>query len=64
MITDELKTQPYLSLQVRLSQELINRIDANRASMTMRPTRSQMIRFLLENALSIMEEEKSNEPQS
>jgi metal-responsive CopG/Arc/MetJ family transcriptional regulator len=46
------------TLQVRLPLELLRRIDTNRLKMTMRPSRSQMIRFLIENALNIMEEKR------
>jgi metal-responsive CopG/Arc/MetJ family transcriptional regulator len=49
------------TLQVRLPQDLLKRIDAYRFQLTMRPTRSQTIRFLLENALSILEEAHGNE---
>jgi hypothetical protein len=52
---------PLATLQVRLPQDLLKRIDAYRLKLTMRPTRSQTIRFLLENAMGILEEGKDNE---
>jgi hypothetical protein len=50
------KTERLATLQVRLPQDLLKRIDAYRLKLTMRPTRSQTIRFLLENAMSILED--------
>jgi Arc/MetJ-type ribon-helix-helix transcriptional regulator len=47
-----------VSLQVRLPQALLDRIDTHRASVKMRPSRSQVIRFLLENAMTVVEEKE------
>jgi predicted DNA-binding protein len=47
-----------VSLQIRLPQELIERIDKYRLSLTMRPTRSMTIRFLIENAMAILEDKR------
>jgi hypothetical protein len=44
------------TLQVRLRPEQLERIDKMRVRMPLRPTRSQMIRFLLVNAMTILEE--------
>jgi hypothetical protein len=49
--------EPMATLQIRLPQELLQRIDNYRLSLTMRPTRSMMMRFLLENAMGIIEEQ-------
>jgi hypothetical protein len=60
MITRPTRTEPQRldSLQIRLSPDLLRRIDAYRAKLTMRPTRSMTIRFLLTNAMAILEEEE------
>lgn len=53
------KSEPPMApdpVKVRLPKELIERIDAYRARVPTRPTRSQIIRFLLDHALNIIEE--------
>lgn len=50
--------EPMITLQVRLSQSLLARIDGYRRRSLMRPNRSQAIRFLLENAISLLEDTK------
>jgi len=54
-------TNPLVTIQVRLPQELLQWIDDYRQGMTMRPTRSQMMRFLLENARNILVERTRDE---
>lgn len=51
--TDEPLLDP---LKVRLPKELLDRIDQYRLSLPLRPTRSQIVRFLLEHAMNIIEE--------
>lgn len=50
--------QSMVNLQMRLSREMVDRIDKLRMGMTMRPSRTQTIRWLLENGLSILESSK------
>jgi predicted DNA-binding protein len=50
------RDEKLLTLQIRIPPELMRRIDTYRLNLTMRPTRSQYIRFLLENAMTILEE--------
>ena len=47
--------EPLVPIQLRLSPTQIARIDRYRRGMTLRPTRAWTIRFLLENALNILE---------
>jgi len=49
-----------VTLQVRLNQSLVQRIDRYRLSLTLRPSRSQMIRYLVGHAMSISEEQLKN----
>jgi hypothetical protein len=45
-----------VTLQIRLSREMIDWIDVLRMKMPMRPSRAQTIRWMLENARDILEE--------
>lgn len=44
-----------VTVQIRLTQELLNRIDRYRLSLTWKPSRSHAMRFLMENAMAIIE---------
>jgi metal-responsive CopG/Arc/MetJ family transcriptional regulator len=57
------KPQPLVTVQVRLPPDLLQRIDDYRQKLTIRPTRSQVVRFLLENAVSILEAGETNAPE-
>lgn len=48
--------EPMITLQLRMSAKLMERIDTYRFGLMMRPSRSQAMRFLLENALNILDE--------
>jgi hypothetical protein len=50
-----------ITVQARISRDLIDRIDAYRKRSTMRPSRSQAIRFLLESAMDLLQEAQTNE---
>jgi len=50
--------EPLSTIQIRLTREVIDRIDRYRLGMPMRPSRSMTIRFLIEHALAIAEEQK------
>lgn len=52
------------TFQIRVHQDLLDRIDAYRKKSTMRPTRSQAARFLLESAMQLLEEAQENESKS
>jgi|KBSMisStandDraft_5_1062788.scaffolds.fasta_scaffold04137_2 metal-responsive CopG/Arc/MetJ family transcriptional regulator len=52
-----------VTLQIRLSENLLQRIDAYRDSLTMNPSRSMVIRFLVENAMAILETEREKDGQ-
>jgi hypothetical protein len=47
--------EPMITLQIRLSGELVDRIDRLRLGMSMRPSRVQTIRWILENGINILE---------
>jgi len=55
------ETGPMLAIQIRIPRDLMNRLDRYRFGMPLRPTRSQAIRFLIENALNILEEGASTD---
>lgn len=46
------------TLQIRLPNDLIRRIDTYRYRLPLRPGRAQIIRFLLEHAMNIIEGSK------
>jgi len=48
-------TEPLITIQIRLPRSLIRRIDDYRLQTSLRPPRSQMIRFLVERAMSTLE---------
>lgn len=50
--------EPLVPIQLRLSPTQIARIDRYRRTMTLRPSRAWTIRWLLENALNIIENEE------
>jgi metal-responsive CopG/Arc/MetJ family transcriptional regulator len=50
------KRNPMATLQVRLPEALLERLDQYRARLQIEPTRSQALRFLIENALNSQEE--------
>lgn len=51
--------EPLTVIQVRLSRETIERVDRYRLGLSLRPSRSLVLRFLIENALNILEAENS-----
>ena len=50
--------EPLVPIQLRLSPVQIPRIDRYRRTLTLRPTRAWTIRWLLENALNIIENDE------
>jgi len=51
-------------ISIRLPKSLIDRIDTYRSTITMKPSRSQMVRWLIENAMDIVERTQSNDSES
>lgn len=52
---------PLVTLQIRLRRQTIERMDALRRKHPMRPSRAQVIRALLEQALNAKEESRNGE---
>lgn len=50
--------EPLVTVQVRLSRETIARVDRYRLGLSMLPSRSMVLRFLIENAINIVEEQQ------
>lgn len=55
-----MKQADMINLQIRLSSEMIERIDNCRLKIMMRPTRTQMIRWMLENSITALEQREDN----
>lgn len=50
------KPNAMATIQVRLPETLLERLDQYRAGLMIQPTRSQCLRFLIDTALNIQEE--------
>ena len=53
--------QPMPAIQIRLPQTLIDRIDRYRLALSLKPNRAQTIRFLVENAMNILESQEKHD---
>jgi metal-responsive CopG/Arc/MetJ family transcriptional regulator len=59
---DTIDSEKMATLQIRIPHDLLRRVDNYRFKLVIRPTRSQTVRFLVESALQLFEENSKDAP--